>query len=213
MNLGDKVPQVANCAFVAPSASIIGSVSVGKGASIWYGSILRGDVNSITIGAGSNLQDGCVVHVAKDNVGKVVLPTVVGERVTVAHGATLHACTLQDDSFVGMGATVMDGAVVETGAMVAAGSLVTAGTVVPAGQIWAGNPAKFLRKLTGKETAFITTSASNYAALAQTHLAENSKDWQQVVEEKKMRKLARLRSMDYDSHLGVDRPDNAQLPA
>jgi carbonic anhydrase/acetyltransferase-like protein (isoleucine patch superfamily) len=80
-------------------------------------------------------QDGCVVHVAKDNVGKVVLPTVVGERVTVAHGATLHACTLQDDSFVGMGATVMDGAVVETGAMVAAGSLVTAGTVVPAGQV------------------------------------------------------------------------------
>jgi carbonic anhydrase/acetyltransferase-like protein (isoleucine patch superfamily) len=73
-------------------------------------------VNSITIGAGSNLQDGCVVHVAKDNVGKVVLPTVVGERVTVGHGATLHACTLQDESFVGMGATIMDGAVVRTSA-------------------------------------------------------------------------------------------------
>jgi carbonic anhydrase/acetyltransferase-like protein (isoleucine patch superfamily) len=75
-----------------------------------------GDVNSITIGAGSNLQDGCVVHVAKDNVGKVVLPTVVGERVTVGHGSTLHACTLQDESFVGMGATIMDGAVVRTSA-------------------------------------------------------------------------------------------------
>lgn len=213
MNLGDKVPGMTTTTFLAPSASVIGDVSIGAGSSVWYGSVLRGDVNSIKIGAKTNIQDGCVVHVAKQNVGGVMLPTIVGNSVTVGHGAVLHACTIEDNSFVGMGATILDGSKVEKGAMVAAGALVTSGTTVPSGQIWAGNPAKFLRNLTVEETAFISKSADNYAALAATHLFENGKPWEQVIEEKAMRKLHRERSEDYDSHIGVARPASAAIPA
>ena len=112
---------------------------------------------------------------AKHNVGGKARPTVVGDYVTVGHGAVLHACTLEDASFVGMGATVMDGATVQRGAMVAAGALVTPGTVVPSGQIWAGQPARFLRAMTADESSFIRKSAENYASLAQHHAAENAK--------------------------------------
>jgi carbonic anhydrase/acetyltransferase-like protein (isoleucine patch superfamily) len=213
MNLGEKIPGMTTSTFVAPSASVIGDVTIGPGSSIWYGSILRGDVNKISIGAKTNIQDGCVVHVAKQNMAGVQLPTIVGSSVTVGHGAVLHACTVEDNAFVGMGATLLDGSKVEKGAMVAAGALVTAGTTVPTGQIWAGNPAKFLRNLTTEESAFISVSADNYASLAATHLAENSKPWEQVVEEKAMRKQHRERSEDYDSHLGVARPSSAAIPA
>mmetsp|Transcript_4633 Transcript_4633/g.8784 ORF Transcript_4633/g.8784 Transcript_4633/m.8784 type:complete len:253 (+) Transcript_4633:88-846(+) len=213
MNLGEKIPGMTSSTFVAPSASVIGDVKIGAGSSIWYGTILRGDVNSISIGENTNLQDGCVVHVAKHNVGGVKLPTIVGNSVTVGHGAMLHACTVEDMAFVGMGATLLDGSKVEKGAMVAAGALVTAGTTVPSGQIWAGNPAKFLRNLTTEETSFISKSADNYAALAVTHLKENSKPWEQVIEEKAMRKQHRERSEDYDSHLGISRPASAAIPA
>ena len=103
---------------------------------------LRGDANYITIGKGSNIQDNSVVHIDSGT-----LPTIIGEYVTVGHGAIVHACTLQDNSFVGMGAIVLDGAVVESGAMVAAGALVPPGKTVPSGQLWAGSPAKLMREL------------------------------------------------------------------
>jgi len=213
MNYEGYVPSIAATAFVAPSASVIGNVKVGAGSSIWYGTTLRGDVNAITVGSNTNIQDNSIVHVAKDNMKGVELPVTIGDRVTIGHGATLHGCTVMNDSFIGMGATLMDGSKVETGAMVAAGALVTAGTVVPSGQIWAGNPAKLLRKLTDGESSFFAKSAENYAALGQTHLAENSKSWEQVAEEKDMRKANRERAADYDSHLGVQRPIGSTLPA
>src|SRR5690606_27614238 len=123
-----------------------GDVTVGAETGIWFGCVLRGDVDRIRIGARTNIQDGTVVHVSHRDG-----PTVIGDEVTVGHLALLHACTLEDRSFVGMKACVMDGAVVESGAMVAAGALVTPGKRVPSGQLWAGSPARPMRDLTEAE--------------------------------------------------------------
>ncbi|KAH9320069.1 hypothetical protein KI387_021838, partial [Taxus chinensis] len=134
MNLYDKAPNVAKDAFVAPSASLVGDVKVGQGSSIWYGCILRGDVKSITVGSGTNIQDHTLVHVAKTNIGRRVLPTVIGSNVTIGHSAVLHGCTIEDEAFVGMGATLLDGVVVEKNAMVAAGALVRQNARIPSGE-------------------------------------------------------------------------------
>jgi gamma-carbonic anhydrase len=162
----DRYPRVSDQAFVAETAVLIGDVVVEAGASIWYGCVLRGDVAPIHIGAGSNIQDGCVIHVASRDLNGVARPTSVGANVTVGHMAMLHACTLEEGSFVGMKACVMDGAVVETGAMVAAGALVPAGKRVPSGELWMGSPAKFARHLTPQEREFLLKSAHLYQLLA-----------------------------------------------
>ncbi|GFQ03231.1 gamma carbonic anhydrase 1 mitochondrial [Phtheirospermum japonicum] len=135
MNVFDKVPVVDKNAFVAPSASIVGDVYVGPSSSIWYGCTLRGDANNISIGAGTNIQDNSLVHVAKSNLGGKVLPTLIGDNVTVGHSAVLHGCTVEDETFVGMGATLLDGVVVEKHAMVAAGALVRQNTRIPSGEV------------------------------------------------------------------------------
>ena len=132
----DNWPEIDDTAYIASTAAIMGSVRIGADCSIWHNVTLRGDANYITIGKGSNIQDNSVVHIDSGT-----LPTIIGEYVTVGHGAIVHACTLQDNSFVGMGAIVLDGAVVESGAMVAAGALVPPGKTVPSGQLWAGSPA------------------------------------------------------------------------
>jgi len=164
------LPTIAEDVFVAETAVITGDVVVGKGSSIWYGVVMRGDVHEIRIGEDTNIQDNSVVHVTRDKFG-----CYIGSRVTVGHGAILHACRIEDDAFVGMGATVMDGAVVESGAMVAAGALVTPGKVVKKGELWSGSPAKFLRELTEKELAFFLVSAENYRLLGLEYLEENRK--------------------------------------
>lgn len=110
-------PKVHEDAFVAPSASVIGRVAIGRGSSIWYTCTLRGDVNHISIGDETNIQDGTVIHVAKNNAKGAELPTIIGNKVTVGHMALLHACTLEDKSFVGMGSIVMDGAVMKEGSL------------------------------------------------------------------------------------------------
>lgn len=202
MNIMDKVPQVSKSAFVAPSASVIGDVQLGDRSSLWYGAVVRGDVNGVKIGSMTNVQDNAVIHVAKNNLGQKVLPTLVGSNVTIGHAAVLHACTVEDGSLIGMGATVMDGAKVESGSIVAAGALVTANTVVPSGQIWAGNPAKFLRSITSEESAFIAKSAVRYAELAAEHAAECSKSFEAVAAEAMAHEEELERSPDYDSHIG-----------
>ncbi|KAH0771889.1 hypothetical protein KY290_015870 [Solanum tuberosum] len=220
MNLFNKAPMVDKDAFVAPSASLIGDVHVGRNASIWYGCVLRGDVNSISIGAGSNIQDNSLVHVAKSNLSGKVLPTIIGNNVTVGHSAVLHGCTVEDEAFVGMGATLLDGAVVEKNAMVAAGALVRQNTRIPCGEVWGGNPARFLRKLTQEEIAFISESAANYSNLAQVHAGENAKSFDAIEFEKVLRKKYARKDEEYDSMLGVVRetppelvlPDNIQAP-
>uniref|UniRef100_A0A0C9RP97 TSA: Wollemia nobilis Ref_Wollemi_Transcript_5915_1368 transcribed RNA sequence n=1 Tax=Wollemia nobilis TaxID=56998 RepID=A0A0C9RP97_9CONI len=205
MNIFDKAPTLHKDVFVAPSAAVIGDVKVGPGSSIWYGTILRGDVNSITVGSGTNIQDNTLVHVAKTNLSGKVLPTIIGNKVTIGHGAVLHGCTVEDEAFVGMGATLLDGVVLEKNAMVAAGSLVRQNARIPSGEVWAGNPAKFLRKLTDEEIAFISLSAVNYENLAEIHARENAKSYEEIEEDKDLRKKLARQSDDYDSHMGISR--------
>lgn len=159
-------PRVAPDAFRAPSAWLIGDVEGGSEASIWFGCVLRGAVNFVRIGDRSNLQDGCIVHVT----GKG-LPTRIGVEVTVGHRCILHACSLEDRSFIGMGATLMDGAVVESGAMLAAGSLLTPGKRVPAGQLGAGRPARYVREVSAQESAGFAQASVRYIELARTYRA------------------------------------------
>ncbi|MES1152270.1 MAG: gamma carbonic anhydrase family protein, partial [Dongia sp.] len=143
---------------------------IGPGASIWYGCVLRGDANSIRVGARTNIQDGTVIHVNSDREGAVATKTVIGDDVTVGHMALIHACTLEDKSFVGMKACIMDGVVVEGGAMVAAGALVTPGKRVKRGEVWAGSPAKLMRPVSEKEASYLAHAAEHYVELAQTYL-------------------------------------------
>ena len=164
----DILPIIHPSTFVASSSDIIGDVQVGAKSSVWFHCVVRGDVEMIRIGAGTNIQDGTVIHVTRNGH-----PTVIGDGVTVGHKVMLHACILKDHSFVGMGATLMDDVVVEPYAMVAAGALVTPGKVVPSGQIWAGSPAKYFRDLTPEETAYINTSEKNYIKLAAEYLLQN----------------------------------------
>jgi carbonic anhydrase/acetyltransferase-like protein (isoleucine patch superfamily) len=165
-------PRIAPDAFVAETAVVIGDVEIGAGASIWYGCVLRGDSNSIRIGARTNIQDGTIVHVNHERESAVGTKATIGADVTVGHMALLHACTLEDGSFVGMKACVMDGAVVEGGAMLAAGALLTPGKRVKRGELWAGSPARLMRPLSDKEVAYLAYSAHHYAELAQTYRAK-----------------------------------------
>ena len=158
------LPTIGADCFVAPGAVVIGDVVIGKDSSVWFGCVVRGDVHEIRIGERTNIQDGTIVHVTGGRFG-----TYIGSDVTIGHGAVLHACTLEDGCFVGMGATILDGAVVEAGAMVAAGAVVTPGKRVVKGELWAGNPARPLRALTDKDLAFFPVSAANYVALARDY--------------------------------------------
>ena len=159
-------PTISPKAFIAPGAAVIGDVEIGEDCGVWFGCVIRGDVNIVRIGSRTNIQDGTVIHVTRKTG-----PTHIGSNVTIGHSVLLHACTLEDNSFIGMRATIMDGAVVESGGWVAAGALVTPGKRIPKGQIWAGNPAKFFRNLTKEEQAFIPVSAENYVAHAREYLA------------------------------------------
>lgn len=160
-------PKLGKDVFIAQNAVVTGDVEIGAQSGIWYGCVLRGDVNTIRIGEQTNIQDGTIVHVTRQK-----FPTVIGARVTIGHGCILHGCVIEDDSFIGMGATVMDGAVVESGAMVAAGALVTPGKRVKKGELWGGSPAKFIRNLTDQDVAFFPVSAQNYVELAQEYLTQ-----------------------------------------
>lgn len=160
-------PCVAEDVFLAPGCAVIGRAEVQSGSSIWFQVTIRADVNDIHIGRKTNIQDNVVCHVTNKKH-----PLVIGNNVTVGHGAILHGCTLEDTCLVGMGAKVLDGAVVQTGAMVAAGALVGPGKVVRTGQLWAGVPATYKRDLTAEEVAYLSWSADHYATLAATYKKE-----------------------------------------
>ncbi len=153
----DKFPEIDSSVFVASGAKIIGEVSIGADASIWYNTVVRGDVNYIKIGDQSNIQDNSMLHVTN---GKY--PLNIGKGVTVGHNVTLHGCTLNDYCFIGMGAVVLDGAVLESYSMVAAGAVVRQNFVVPSGKLVAGVPAKIIRDLTEDEMADFPKSAERY---------------------------------------------------
>lgn len=158
-------PRIAETAFIAETAVVIGDVTIGEQSSLWYNVVARGDVNAIRIGARSNIQDLTMLHVThkkgEDDPGA---PLVIGDDVTVGHSVTLHGCTLKNGCFIGMQAMVMDKAIVGEGALVGARALVTEGTVIPPHTLWVGAPARQKRELTPEEIARLEQSPSNYVA-------------------------------------------------
>lgn len=159
------VPVIDATVYVAPTAVVAGDVRIGAASSLWFGVVVRGDVNAVHIGAGSNVQDGTVIHVSSDGSG-----TWIGDDVTIGHMACVHACTIEDSGFLGIKACVLDGAVVESEAMVAAGALVTPGKRVRRHELWAGVPAKRLRSLETAEIDGIHATAARYRGLARDYL-------------------------------------------
>ena len=165
------LPTIDPTAFIAHTAIISGDVKIGKNSGIWYGCVLRGDVTKIIIGDNTNIQDNCVLHGTRPNhaqnkTGNEGAPVIVGSGVTIGHNAIIHACIIEDNSFIGMGSVVMDLARVETFGMLAAGAVLTPGKIIKSGQIWAGNPAKYFRDMNEAERNYIKISADNYAELA-----------------------------------------------
>ena len=164
-------PQYDDTNFIANNATVIGDVTLGAYASIWYQCTLRGDVNWIWIGAESNIQDHTVVHVTHGTA-----PTEIGDRVTVGHSAIIHGCTIEDSVLIGMGATVMDHAVIGTNSIVGAGALVTGGTEIPPRSMVLGTPAKVVRELTDEEVASIGDYADNYVRYSAAHSGRDIPD-------------------------------------
>jgi gamma-carbonic anhydrase len=164
---GGASPRLDPTAFVVEGATVLGDVEIGPESSVWFGAVVRGDVNHIRIGARSNVQDGSVVHVTGGTH-----PTILGDDVTVGHRVVLHGCTVGDRCLIGIGAIVLDGAVVSPESMVGAGALVPPGMVVPPRTLVLGSPAKPKRPLSAEEVAFFTVSSARYAAYARQYRAE-----------------------------------------
>ena len=163
-------PIIPASAWVHPSAQIIGEVSLGEDASVWCGAAIRSDVNSIAIGAGTNIQDLAVLHVShKSEWDPKGAPLVIGDRVTVGHSVILHGCTIGDECLIGMGSIVMDKVVIEPRVLLGAGSLVPEGRVLTSGYLYIGRPAKQLRPLTPEELAYFNYSAEHYIKLARSY--------------------------------------------
>lgn len=167
-------PRLGERTYIDPAATVIGDVVIGDDSSIWPGTVVRGDVNFIRIGARTNIQDGTIVHVTHDGpyTPPGGLATIIGNDVTIGHGAIIHACRIEDACLIGMGATVLDGAVVKQHGFVGAGAVVPPGKTVDSGELWLGNPAKPVRKLSDKEIEQLYYSAQHYLRLKDAYLAE-----------------------------------------
>ena len=159
----DQKPQIDDSAYVASGAIVIGAVNLAEDSSVWHNCVLRGDINSIEIGEGSNVQDGTIVHLA-DNFG-----VKVGKYVTIGHAAMIHACEIGDECLIGMQATILDGACIGAQSIVGAGALVTKGTQIPEGSLVLGSPAKVVRPLTEDERSSIKAMAEKYVAVSREH--------------------------------------------
>jgi gamma-carbonic anhydrase len=159
--LNGVAPTIAADAFIAPTAAVIGDVVIGSETGIWFHCLVRGDMNSIRIGARTNIQDGAIIHVDSGEFS-----TFIGDDVTVGHNAVIHACTLKNRAFVGISATVLDGAVIEAGGMLAAGGLLTPGKVIGPNELWTGSPAKLRRVMDEEERKRFDRNAEVYLGLA-----------------------------------------------
>jgi carbonic anhydrase/acetyltransferase-like protein (isoleucine patch superfamily) len=149
-------PRIHPSAFIAPNATVLGDVMIAEEASVWYGAVLRGDINRIVIGPRTNIQDAAVIHLADD------FPALIGEMVTVGHSAIVHACTVDDEVLIGMGAIVLDGAEIGARSIIGANALVTTGTQIPPGSLVVGSPGKVIRQLSLDEQDGIKTWALKY---------------------------------------------------
>jgi len=157
-------PRLAEGAVVMRTAVVAGDVEIGAGSSVWFGAVVRGDVNYIRIGELTNVQDGSLLHVTTDTH-----PLLIGSSVTIGHGAILHGCTIEDGALIGMGAIVLDGARIGQEALIGAGSLVTEGTIIPARTLAVGSPAKPRRELSPEELERLRRTATHYRELAREY--------------------------------------------
>lgn len=158
------IPKVHETCFVAQNATLIGNVVLEEDVNVWFGAVIRGDVNSIRIGRQTNIQDLVMVHVADG------FKCSIGEGVTVGHGAIVHACTIGNNVLIGMGAIVLDGAIIEDNVIIGAGALVPPGKVIPAGSMAIGSPAKVVRDLTPEEILSLQLSAQKYVSLSKNYI-------------------------------------------
>jgi len=165
--LGEATPEIDASAWVAPSASVVGNVTIGRESGIWFGCVLRGDDNSIIVGERSNIQDGTVVHV---DPGEFLVE--IGDDVTIGHSCLIHGCRLESGAFVGMASTVMNGCVIERGGVLGARSLLTAGKRIKSGELWTGAPAKFVRNLSEPELEGFFATSTSYVRKAKRFLRE-----------------------------------------
>jgi carbonic anhydrase/acetyltransferase-like protein (isoleucine patch superfamily) len=163
-NLG-RTPETSGCAFVAPNATVVGDVVLGEASSVFYGCVLRADINEIRVGEGTNLQDNAVVHLAYD------LGVHIGAWCTIGHGAIVHACRIEDECLVGMGATILDGAVIGARSIIGANALVPQRFQCPPGSMVYGSPARVVRPLSPEEQAGLRKGAENYVVVARAHAA------------------------------------------
>ncbi|WP_020606784.1 gamma carbonic anhydrase family protein [Spirosoma spitsbergense] len=155
-------PQFGENCWFAENATIVGEVIMGRDCTVWFNAVIRGDVNTITIGDRTNIQDGAVIHCTYQR-----FKTTIGNSVSIAHNAVVHGCTVEDNVMIGMGAIVMDGAIIGTGSIVAAGAIVTQNTIVPPGSIYAGNPARFLKAVSPEQADIFARTANNYVMYAE----------------------------------------------
>jgi len=163
-----KTPDTARANWVAANATVVGDVTLGPKSSVFYGAVLRGDIARIVVGEGSNIQDNCVVHLADD------LDAIIGTWVTVGHGAIIHACTIEDECLIGMGATVLDGARVGARSIIGAGAVVTPRTVIPPGSLAVGAPARVTRLLSEQEQQNLKAWAEKYVHVSAAHAAREA---------------------------------------
>jgi carbonic anhydrase/acetyltransferase-like protein (isoleucine patch superfamily) len=167
VSFGGKRPIVGRGVYFAPTCSVIGDVEIGEETSIWYGTVIRGDVMPIRIGARTSVQDNTVVHVTAGRFG-----TTIGSDCTIGHGAIIHACTVEDFCLIGMGSVILDGARIGRGSLVGAGALVTPGTDIPPDSLVIGSPARVKRAINEKEREQIVFGAAHYVELTRRYLAE-----------------------------------------
>ncbi len=169
ISLHGKAPRIHSSAFIAPGCRIIGDVEVGADASIWYNCVVRADVNRIIIGAGSNVQDGTVIHCDSDNGGRVGFPTIIEDYALIGHMAMLHGCHIGVNALVGLGSIVMDGCVLEENSMLAAGAMLTPGKRIESMQMWGGRPAKLMRDLDENWMAMNKLAIGHYIQNGKAH--------------------------------------------
>ena len=171
-----KTPIIKKNVFIAEGSKIIGDVEINEASSIWYNCVLRGDVNYIKVGKNTNIQDGTIIHVSSygfSATGRSGFPTVIGDNVTIGHNATIHACKIGNNALIGMGAIILDNAMINNMAFIAAGAVVTPGTRIKENELWAGNPAKFLRMTNENEKKLLINTPNVYGELRKEFLKKN----------------------------------------
>lgn len=163
----DKIPVISKTCFIANSTNIIGDVKIGSETNIWFGTTIRADMHYIRIGKRTNIQDNSIIHVTTD-----IAPTIIGNGITIGHGAIIHGCTIKDNCLIGMGSIIMDEVVINEGSMIAAGALIPPRTIVPKNTLMVGSPAKPIRKLRTIEKNEIFERAQHYIDLANDYITK-----------------------------------------